>query len=146
MKFMEESSCASFDMSKERCHKIGGKYVKSKEKKKKKKPTEICVSEGKREETCVTQGGEQEISFNAETTFLPGQKACHLTFGYMCDTKVGFLATDRIYIVPKDDPCPSFQDWELSCYLLNNQVESSAGPALTVSIVAFAAIMHIFFL
>jgi len=111
--YFEESKCASFSMSKEECHATGGDFVVQ---------MQACVGSTLGQETCVTQGGEVGVSLSSQTKFLPGYKACHLIFGYMCDKESGLKSMDRVVIVLEDQPCPSNQDWTVSCDLLSNTV------------------------
>jgi len=59
---------------------------------------------------------------STQTDFPPGYKACHLILGYMCDKASGLKSMDRVLIVPEDEPCPSNQDWDVSCDLMSNEV------------------------
>jgi len=139
IEFMEESMCASFGMTQERCYKSGGDYIPQQE---------ICVSTNTEQETCVTKGGEQEVALNSITHYRPGQKACRLTHGYMCDQQVGFLASNRVFVVPEHEPCPSTRDWQLSCDFMssaNNVISEETGAAtpLTIYIVVLIVIIQI---
>jgi len=111
--YFESSKCASFSLSKQQCHATGGDFVVQ---------MQACVGSTLGQETCVTQGGDVGVSMSTQTKFKPGYKACHLVFGYMCDKKSGLKSMDRVVVVPEDQPCPSNQDWTVSCDLLSNTV------------------------
>jgi len=143
IQFMEESMCASYSMTAERCYETGGNWLPSQS---------ICVTQKSEQETCVTKGGEQQASLSSATVFHPGQKACRLKYGYICDKDVGFLASERVFVVPEDHACPSFEGWPMSCDFLANSNEiaepesESATTALTITLTVIMVALQCLFL
>ena len=73
---------------------------------------------------------------------------CELTLGYICDRDVGFLPSDRIFVVPEDHQCPSFEGWPLSCDFLaaSNEIVEGAEPeseSATVMLCYFDTLIYL---
>jgi len=118
-KYVEESKCVSYGMTQEICHESGGDFVVS---------VQACVSWSTEKEKCTTEGGEIGFSFSAGQTYRPGQKACRLVYGFMCDENSGLQPGDRVTIVDENQSCPSIQHWDLSCDLLAESNEVIPAP------------------
>jgi len=118
-KYVEESRCVSYGMTQEICHETGGDFIVN---------LQACVSWSTEKERCTTKGGEIGFTFSAGQKYRPGQKACRLVYGFMCDEDSGLRPGDLVTIVDEDQSCPSIQHWDLSCDLLAESNEVIPAP------------------
>jgi len=117
--FVEESRCISYSMSAEMCAENGGDFVVK---------LQICVMFQAGQEKCTTEGGETGVSMSSAVKMSAGEKACHLILGVMCDEESGLQSLDRVVLVPADQPCPTIQNWPVSCNLLAESNEVIPAP------------------
>jgi len=117
--FVEESRCVSYGMSAEVCAANGGDFVVK---------LQACVMFQAGQESCTTKGGETGVSMSTAVKMSASQKACHLILGVMCDADSGLQSLERVVLVPADQPCPTIQNWPVSCDLLSESNEVIPAP------------------